>query len=149
MESNLINMLGKQGDRLDDYPQLKQRIIQHAKESERQADRVEQCLKALGADTSALKEGMAKLAGKVSPMGAAMASDEVVKICLANISAEHFEMACYRSLQVAAEHCGETHVAQVASEILREEEEMARFLEGQLKEVTLTWLDRKAGAHVR
>jgi ferritin-like metal-binding protein YciE len=39
-------------------------------------------------------------------------SDASVKIVLANYAAEHFEIACYRSLQTAAELAGLPHIVE-------------------------------------
>lgn len=149
MESNVISMLDKQASRMDDFPLMKRRIAEHAEESRRHAEQVEQCLNNLGSDTSTLKEGMAKVSGKIGPMAAAASPDEPVKATLANISTEHFEIACYSSLRAAAEHCGEAEVARVAESIMREEEAMAGFLEEQLAETTRTFMEQRAGAAAR
>ena len=76
-----------------------------------------------------------------------MAADEPVKIALANFGAENFEIACYRSLQAAAEHCGEHQIAEIASSILQEEEDMAIFLDGEIEALTRAHLDSQTGAH--
>jgi len=109
---------------------------------------VEECLKSLNEDTSLLKDGIAKLGGKLGPIGLAMAEDAPVKIVLANYAAENFEIACYRSLRTAAEHCGEARIAAVMAEIIREEESMADFLDGEIEALTIEHLeaeDAKAG----
>ena len=146
MESNIIKMLEKQSKHLDDWPQMRQRIDSHLAESRRHAERVETCLKDLGSDTSALKEGMAKFSGMMGQTGMGAANDEPVKICIGNYAIEHFEIASYRSLKAAAENCGETQIATVAEEILREEEAMADYLDSHLGEVTQEHLQRLAHA---
>jgi ferritin-like metal-binding protein YciE len=145
MECSLVSMLEKQSDSMSDYPLVQRRLADHALESQRHADRVEECLKQLGQDTSTLKDAMAKMMGKAGPYAMAMASDEPVKIALANYGLEHFEIACYRSLQAAAEHCGESHIAEVAAAIIRDEENMAQFLETEMDEITLHELDHQVG----
>jgi ferritin-like metal-binding protein YciE len=145
METNLIQMLGQQADHLDDHPELQARTAAHKEESRRHAERIEECLAELGTDPSAVKEGFAKLSGMFSPLPAAMSSDTAVKIVLANYSAEHFEIACYQSLEAAARHCGEERIAQAAAEILRDEEEMAEFLQDAIEEVTHILKSEDAG----
>ncbi len=140
MESNLIQMLDQQIGHLEDHPQLEERLVSHKEESRRHASRLEECLARLGADTSSLKEGIAKVSGMISPLPAAMSSDTPVKVVLANYASEHFEIASYRSLEAAARHCGEEEIARVASEILREEESMAEFLAGCIEPTTRTHL---------
>jgi len=56
MEMQAEAMLKGQAARLENYPQLKARIEQHITETQRQARDVEQCLKSMGEDTSALKD---------------------------------------------------------------------------------------------
>jgi ferritin-like metal-binding protein YciE len=145
MESNQIHMLEKQSDGLADFPAIQRRVADHAEESRRHAELVEQCLKSIGEDTSALKEAIGKFTGQLSPLAASMSADEPVKIALANTGLEHFEIACYRSLQAAAEHCGQHEIARVAAEILRDEENMARYLEGEIDLITRTHLDQEVG----
>lgn len=147
MEANLVDMLEKQSAKLRDHPELKFRIDQHAAESRQHASLVEDCLKRLGQDTSMLKDGIAKLAGKLSPLAMAMADDAPLKIVLANYASENFEIACYRSLQTAAEQCGEEWIAQTVSQILHQEEQMAEYLGGQIETLTCAHLSDQANDH--
>jgi len=140
MESNLVTMLDQQVSHLDNHPLLQARVAEHKEESRRHAALIEECLSSLGTDTSMVKEGMAKVMGMVSPLPAAMSSDTAVKIVLSNYAAEHFEIACYRSIAAAARHCGEDQIAHVAMEILQEEEAMADFLQDAIEETTLVHL---------
>lgn len=146
MESNQVTMLEKQSDSLAAFPALQRRVADHAEQSRRHADLVENCLKSIGEETSALKEGLGKISGMISQMTASMSDDEPVKIVLANTGIEHFEIACYRSLQAAAEYCNEAEIAQAAAQILREEEAMALYLEGEIEEVTRYYLESEASA---
>jgi ferritin-like metal-binding protein YciE len=146
MESNIVKMLEKQSEHLDDLPELKQKIDSHFEESRRHAERVQECLESLGSDTSTLKDGMAKLSGMMGQSGLGATSDEPVKTCIGNIGIEHFEIACYQSLRAAAHECGETQIAAVAEEILAEEKEMATFLESQVEPVTMFQLQAPAHA---
>jgi ferritin-like metal-binding protein YciE len=136
MESNIVNMLEGQLARLSDFPDLQQSVQMHAEESKRHADLVEAALQSLGEDPSLLKEGMARIAGRLSPMGLAMASDAPVKIVLSNYAIEHFEIACYRSLEIAATAAGLPNVAETCREILEDEENMARLIEPAIEVVT-------------
>lgn len=136
MESNLVNMLEGQVKRLADYPDLQQGVAAHAEESKRHATLVEAALESLGEDTSALKEGVAKLTGMISPLGVGMTSDAPVKIVLSNYAAEQFEIACYLSLQTACEVAGLTDIAATCGEILAEELRMAEMLMKAIPGVT-------------
>lgn len=142
MESNLVKMLEGQVERLADFPHLQKGVARHAEESKRHAQLVEGALESLGEDTSALKDGVAKLTGMVSPLGVGMASDAPVKIILSNYAAEHFEIACYTSLITAAERADLPEIAAICQEILLDEENMARMLEPAISEVTTAHLAR-------
>lgn len=136
MEANLAEMLQGQVKHLSDYPELQSAISTHAQESIRHAEMVEAALESIGEDTSTLKEGVARLTGKVSPLGIGMASDAPVKIVLANYAAEHFEIACYRSLEAAAEHAGLDEISRTCKSILEDEERMAALLAPAIRQVT-------------
>lgn len=143
MEKQAIEMLENQASRIENYPEMKQKVQSHLETSRRQAERVEECIRRLDGDTSTIKEGMAKFMGNVSALTNAAASDEVVKNGIASYAFEHFEIASYRALIGTAEALGETHIQQVCEEILREEEAMADWLETNLPEVTQRYLQRE------
>jgi ferritin-like metal-binding protein YciE len=144
MESNLANMLEGQVPRLADYPELQRGVATHAEQSKRHAALVEGALESLGENTSALKEGIARLAGKISPLGVGMASDAPVKVVLSNYAAEHFEIACYLSLRTACEDAGLSEIAAMCEDILADEEEMAETLLSSIGEMTLAHLSMAA-----
>lgn len=145
MESSTIDNLQHQVDQLEHYPALQTRFRQHREESIRQRARIEDCLGRLGEDkASGVKETVTKLVGNVQAWVTGMSADEVVKQVIGATAFEHFEIANYRSLIAAAEHCAEMGIATTLGESLREEEEMARWLEQQVPEITREFLQRKA-----
>lgn len=144
METQAIEMLERQEGRITNYPEMLAKVKEHIQVSQRQADRLKQCLQKLGADTSAIKTGIAMLIGNAQSISGVFAEDEIVKASIFNYSFEHFEIANYRALISTAEHCGETEIARLCKESLDEELEMAGWLEQRLPQVTKTYLDRKA-----
>lgn len=144
MESNIVDMLQTQAKHLENYPELQKRVAQHAAESKRHAQAVEECLQHLGSDTSALKEGMAKLSGILGSGAMGLATDDAVKMTLGDIATEHFEIASYESLRAGAALCGNQEVVQLADRILAEERAMAEFLEDCLDDVTEAFLERES-----
>jgi ferritin-like metal-binding protein YciE len=52
----------------------------------------------------------------------------VLKNFLADYATEHFEIACYRALIVAANEAGHPRIATVCERILAEEEDMAEWI---------------------
>jgi ferritin-like metal-binding protein YciE len=75
---------------------------------------------------------MAGLGSKVQGMMMAAPDDSLIKFALQNYSAEHMEIASYKALIVAAEAAGLTQIATACQEILRDEEQMAAWLEENL-----------------
>ena len=144
MENQAISMLEGMEGRLEHYPELRAKISEHARQTHRQAELIGGCLERLGEDRSALKAGMGKLMGNMQAMSGLFVSDEVVKGALASYTFEHFEIASYKSLIAAAQEAGEPEVRGVCEQILREEEDMARWLGEHLPEITRAYMVREA-----
>jgi ferritin-like metal-binding protein YciE len=142
METELQPILRNHARDAKKNADVSQRIDRHAQETAQQAERVRQALAILGTTPSVLKSGSAAVAGLVMSVSTGMFSDELVKNALMDYATEHFEIAAYNALITAAEALGETEVARLCRENLREEEEMAKFLAAQLpatvKETLLT-----------
>lgn len=143
MENQAVEMLERQEGRIQNYPEVLAKVKEHIQVSKRQADRLKQCLQRLGADTSAIKTGIAMLMGNAQSLSGVFAEDEIVKAGIFNYSFEHFEIANYRALITAAEQCGEAEIARLCTETLNEEIEMASWLEQRLPQLTKTYLQRK------
>ena len=144
MEMEAREMLDKQAKRLKNYPEMQARVQQHVQETESQAQRLQECIERLDGGSSMMKDVSGKLMGAVGALMTSMASDEVVKNVIADFAFENFEIASYRSLIRAAETAGDMHTAQVCRDILREEEDMAAFVDEQIPVVTKTFLERDA-----
>ena len=69
--------------------------------------------------------------------------DEIIKASLGTYTFEHMEIGSYRILIATAEALGDTETKLVCEQILREEENMARWLEENLPAVTKQYLDRE------
>ena len=100
------------------------------------AELTQRCLEQLGEKPSTVKNTVGRMAGAMQGIAPGAFDDAQIKNLLSDIAAEHFEIAAYRSLREAAQALGEQEIAQTCDQILRDEEEMARFLEGHLAETT-------------
>ena len=143
MENHAQEMLERQADRLGDYPDFQARVREHIEETRGQRQRLESCLKALGADPSSLKSGLGSLMGNLQAMTNAIASDEVVKGAMQSYAFEHFEIASYQVLKAAAEELNHPQVVQVATDNLVEEERMQQWLLDHLPEITEKYLAKE------
>lgn len=144
MEKGMIETLDNHAQDAEGHPQVRSRIQEHLEETRRHADLVQQCVERLGGSTSAVKTAMGKISGMFEGVSTAAAEDELVKNALGDYSAEHLEIASYRALITAAEALGEQEVAQTCEQILRDEEEMALWLEQNLPVVVKDFLQREA-----
>jgi len=146
METQAIQLLTRQVERLENYPGLENKLQFHLEESKTQRTRLEDVLKSHGEDPSVLKEAALGLGGNIAAMAHMPASDEIIKNTLANYMFEHFEIAAYKSLITMAEFLGDTHGAAAAHDSLSEEELMAAWIDEHIAPTILTFLDRiKAG----
>lgn len=143
MESQAETMLTGMESRLEHYPQLRRRIAQHVKETQQQAQRLEDALGRIGGGHSTVKDTAASMGSMLHNMMNAMAGDEVMKGVLAGYAFEHFEIGAYRILIAAAEALGDRETARICRENLREEEEMAQWLSQNVDQITAEYLDRE------
>lgn len=98
MEIQARELMERQSERLDDYPEVKAKIAAHLQETNQQLKRLEQCLEACGESTSTLKDTVQSVAANAMAMAHSMAGDEILKNTFANNAFEHFEIAAYKSL---------------------------------------------------
>lgn len=144
MEEQAITTLSAQSRRIESYPDLKARIVQHLHETEEHA----RALKALldhfsgTGSVSAIKDMAAKLTAKAQGVGGMLTSDEVVKGAMASYAFEHLEIASYRVLIAAADELDEMEAKAVFERILAEEIAMADWLEANLDAITRIFLMR-------
>jgi ferritin-like metal-binding protein YciE len=143
MEKALIPVLENHAKDAKDHPQLQARIQQHRDATQQHADMVQQCLERFGENPSSVKSAIGSLFGSVQSVGTGAAEDELVKNGLQDFAAENFEIASYKALIAAAQQIGANDVVRVCESILRDEEDMARFLEQNLPTVVQEAMSRK------
>jgi ferritin-like metal-binding protein YciE len=141
METQARELLERQSERLDKYPEVKAKITSHLQTNE-QLKRLEQCLDALGEGTSTLKDGAQSVTANVMAMTHAMAGDEILKNAFANNAFENFEIAVLALCGPAGSGSARPHLQ--AS--LREEEQMAKWIDANVEKVTLDYLNREVRA---
>jgi len=115
----------------------KKRLKQHLKETKSHAKQLERRIKKLGGGGHAVQTVIAKAtAAAKGPLHAVRGSGEQEKM-LKNAKTEYFneheEISTYLAIEVFAEKVSDKETAKLARDIRREEERMAKFLEGQIK----------------
>ncbi len=107
LEVQAVQIMSRQVERIENYPDMKAALQRHIQESEEQKTRIEQIMQAHGTSASALKETVTGLVGNAAAIGHAFTSDEVIKNSFANYAYEHLEQAAYMSLIAMAEAAGD------------------------------------------
>src|SRR3954462_894596 len=79
MEEQAETMLSGQLSRIENYPELSDRIRMHVEETKEQAVRLKTCLDGLDEASSTLKDAGAKLMATAQSLSGIFAGDEVMK----------------------------------------------------------------------
>ena len=142
METQAIELLQRQLDRLQNYPEMATRIRQHVAESEAQRKRLEEVLGSLSESHSSIKDTAMGILGNLAALGHTPAPDEVIKNTIANFAFEHYEMAAYKTLITMAEATGHSEAMSALRQNLSEEEAMARWIDEHMGPTTQMFLRR-------
>jgi len=120
----------------------KKRLQQHLKETKSHAKQVERRIKKLGGGGQTLQGAVGKVAALAKGPLHAIRGDSEQEKQLKNAKTEywneHEEIATYLGIETLAEKVGDSETAKLAKAIRREEEKMAGFLLGQIKQLTGT-----------
>jgi ferritin-like metal-binding protein YciE len=124
----------------------KKRLKEHLKETKAHAKALDKRIKKLGGGG----QTVASLVGKATAMAKAPIhmvrgsgeQEKLLKNAKTQFTAEQEEISTYLAIEVFATNVGDSETAKLARDIRREEQRMAKFLEGEIKELaTATALD--------
>src|SRR5436305_13100123 len=147
LEAQATQIIGRQLDRLENYPEVAERLRLHLEETKQHQQRVEEILGSLNEDYSTIKDIAAGFMGNMAALGHTPAGDEILKNSFANLAFENYEIAAYTSLIALAEANGANGALSPLKQTLEEEKDMAKWVSDHLKSITLTFLERSsAGA---
>jgi ferritin-like metal-binding protein YciE len=136
MEQGIVESLEAQLGQMDDMPAAQSKIREHIELTKDQAERVKAHIEHLGENVAHAKSAIANVLGAMQGISAAGALDKQLKYALANFAIEHFEIASYTAIAAAARELGYEDIARTCEAIIREEEEMAAWVERQLPSLT-------------
>jgi ferritin-like metal-binding protein YciE len=118
----------------------KKRLQQHLRETKAHAKTLERRIKKLGGGTQRTQtlvgKAMAAAKGPMHVVRGAGGEEKMLKNAKTEYFNEHEEIATYLAIETLAEKVGDRETAKLAKGIRREEERMAKFLEGQIKALT-------------
>jgi ferritin-like metal-binding protein YciE len=144
VENQALQLMQRQVERLENYPEMAQRLRTHIDETRRQEARLEEILQSLGTSHSSFKDVGLSIMGNLAAMGHAATQDEVIKNSLANFAFENYEVATYRSLLTMAEVAGDPSGPRLLQESLKEEMDMAKWIEDHLDATTRRYMQLEA-----
>jgi ferritin-like metal-binding protein YciE len=151
LEHQALGVIDRQLDRLENFPEVADRLSLHRRETEQQIVRLDEILGEFNETPSGLKDSVLGMMGNMAAIGHAAAEDEILKNAFANCALENFEIASYRSLIVMAEESGFPAGITALQESLREEQAMARWCEDSIEQITRKYLvlhrDPSASSH--
>jgi len=118
----------------------KKRLQQHLKETKSHAKQVERRIKKLGGGGQTLQSAVGKIAaaakGPLHAIRGGSEQEKMLKNAKTEYWNEHEEIATYLGIETLAERVRDSETAKLAKAIRREEEKMAAFLQGQIKQLT-------------
>jgi ferritin-like metal-binding protein YciE len=124
VEKQALSIMTPQVARIEHYPEVADRLRLHIEET------------TFDTGGSALKDMGLSLSGSMAAMAHTVAGDEILKNSFANYAFEHFEIAAYKSLLTLAEDAGLTQATSLLSQSLREEQDMAQWIDESLPMIT-------------
>ncbi len=143
MEIQARELMERQSERLDEYPEVKAKVSAHLQETNEQLKRLEQCLEACGESTSSMKDTTQSMAANLQAMVHSMAGDEILKNTFANNAFENFEIAAYKSLLALCGAAGVDAARAPLEQSLKEEERMAQWVDSNVEKVTMEYLSHE------
>lgn len=144
LEKEAEQLIKRQLDRVESYPQVAQRLRQHLEETKRQEERLERILEGQDDSHSTIKDTMMSLMGNLGALAHAPADDEILKNTFANLAFENYEIAAYKSLITMGEAAGLTREVELLRQSLSEEQDMARWIDDNVETVTREHLALRA-----
>ena len=140
MEVGIVTTLEKHIADAKGQPKVRAALTKHLAETKRHATEMKKALASLGGSHPYMKEGVSKVANLVAGLVTSAATDTGVKNAIADFATEHFEIACYKSLIVAATILGEKKIAATCRAILKDELAMAKTLDGLVAAINQEYL---------
>jgi ferritin-like metal-binding protein YciE len=115
----------------------KKRLKEHLKETKGHAKQLERRIKKLGGGGHAVQNVVAKATavakGPLHMIRGSGEQEKMLKNAKTEYFSEHEEISTYLAIETFAKKVNDKETARLARDIRREEERMAKFLEGQIK----------------
>lgn len=143
VEKEAIQLMSRQLERFENYPEVSDLLRTHLRETEEQVRRLDEMLHTFGEDRSLLKDMATQFMANMAAAGHMPMADEVLKNTFANHAFENFEIAAYKSLIAMADATGYQRFIPALKESLGEEEKTAQLIYDSIETITLKYLSRE------
>ncbi|MDX6480872.1 MAG: hypothetical protein QOG85_1382 [Gaiellaceae bacterium] len=147
MEQNVMRMLDSMIGTTED-PQMKKALERHRKQTEKQAQRLEERLRAHDSSPSRVKKAGGIMGALMKSVLDVARNDSAGRNARDGFATEHMEIASYQMLERVAKLAGDKQTAQVARQNREEEEAMARAIASKWNKVVELSL-KEEGVKVR
>src|SRR5215210_2561175 len=140
LEQQAMQLMERQVERYERYPEVTQRLQQHIRETEQQIARLEELMQGMGTDRSLIKDWATSIIGNIAAIGHSIMPDEILKNTFANHAFENFEIASYTSLIAMAEATGNAGHVSALRQTLTEEQRMASWILENTPAISLKYI---------
>jgi len=141
LEMQALQIMERQVERLQNYPEMEAALRRHIQETHGQRDRLEEALSSLAESPSAVKEGFLGFVGNMMALGHVPAQDEILKNTYANHAFENFEIAAYTSLLTIGEAANQSAHRAAFEQSLNEERGMAAKVAELIQPTTRRYIE--------
>jgi ferritin-like metal-binding protein YciE len=133
IQKNAKAMMQKVIDRLDDYPDAKQRLTAHLTDKDNEMLRLEHILAGLGEDASSFKDSAMSVMGGLTGAMTGTWVDDILKSSMVTFGLASYEICAYESMIVLADKAGQPQAIPLLKTCLSEENAMAKWLHEHLR----------------
>jgi ferritin-like metal-binding protein YciE len=146
LEHQALSIMTPQVSRIENYPEVADRLREHIEETNGQIARLDEILDSLGKSSSGLKDTALSMSGSMAAIGHSVAGDEILKNTFANYAFENFEIASYKSLITMAEAGAFQTYVPLLQQTLVQEQQMAEWIDERLPAITRRYVELSAVA---
>jgi ferritin-like metal-binding protein YciE len=143
MENQSRELLERQSKQMVDFHDVHAKLNQHLGETRTQLRRLESCLQDLGESPSTFKDTALSVLGNLTATAHAVSEDQLLKDVFADDAFEHYEIAAYKSLLTLCDRAEIPDAEASLRASLREEEDMAKWIDDHVNDVTLAYLAKE------
>lgn len=132
VQKNARSMMVKVIDRLDDYPEAKQRLKAHLSDKDNEMRRLEEILADLGEKASSMQDTTMAMMGSVTGALTSGLADDILQASMMTFGLASYEICAYEGMIALAEKAGEHPAVPLLKTCLEEERAMADWLHSHM-----------------